>query len=603
MASVDDIFKNVGVPSKRKSEAITDPNEIYKSSKLSASNHRSRRNDQPRDDDGAAAAAAHNDDELEAGPAPPPQEQEDSGGHQEVEAGDDDEGRFFGGGISAQESEVLDFVAGVGEDANEGPEKIDAAWMRRTAQNLEKRIATNAQLRAKHEGDPHKFIASEAQLDADVKALSILSENPQLYPDFVALGCAAQLAGLLAHDNTDIAIDAIEIIGELTDEDVAAQESQWDALVDALLDADLVGLLVSNLARLDEADEADRSGVYYVLGVVENLCSRSTIAARIGAHDDLLNWLLQRVQRKEQSVTVSQNKQYAAEILAILAQSSAQTRREMAARDAIDVMLQLVASYRKRDPEKGGEEEEYMENLFEALTCLVDEPSGKNKFLEAEGVELCLIMFKEGKRSKGPALRLMDHATSGATPESVNVCVKLVDAGGLKPLFTLFIKSRDQRLLGHILGVLASMLRLLPPGSAERIRTLAKFVEKDYEKAAKLVQLHADYGTRVGRAEAQHRQETANAAEKDASEIEVELLSRRLEAGLFALQQVDVLLAWLVAEDGGARKRIQKLLADKDESLTTLAAIIKEQREALDTTEEDSRDMSDMLDTLLEFLR
>ncbi|RCI12187.1 hypothetical protein L249_0599 [Ophiocordyceps polyrhachis-furcata BCC 54312] len=602
MASVDDIFKNVGLPSKRKREAIPDPNEIYKSSKLSASSsHRNRSNDQPHADQ---SAVANDDDDLEAGPAPPPREQGDSGGHQEAEAGDDDEGRFFGGGISAQESEVLDFVAGVGEDANQGPEKIDAAWMRRTSQNLEKRIATNAQLRAKHEGEPEKFIASEAQLDADVKALSILSENPQLYPDFVALGCAVHLAGLLAHDNTDIAIDAIEIIGELTDEDVAAQESQWDALVDALLDADLVGLLVSNLARLDEADEADRSGVYHALGVVENLCSRSTIAARIGAHDDLLGWLLQRVQRKEeQSATVSQNKQYAAEILAILAQSSAQTRRQMAARDAIDVMLQLVASYRKRDPEKGSEEDEYMENLFEALTCLVDESSGKDKFLEAEGVELCLIMFKEGKRSKGPALRLMDHATSGATSESVSVCVKLVDAGGLKPLFTLFIKSRDQRFLGHILGVLASMLRLLPPGSAERIRTLAKFVEKDYEKTAKLVQLHADYGARVGRAEAQHRQETANAAERDASEMEVELLSRRLDAGLFTLQQVDVLLAWLVAEDGGARKRIQKLLADKDESLTTVATIIKEQREALDTTEEDSRDIGDMLDTLLEFLR
>ncbi|RDA95644.1 hypothetical protein CP533_1198 [Ophiocordyceps camponoti-saundersi (nom. inval.)] len=602
MASVDDIFKNVGLPSKRKREAITDPNEIYKSSKLSASSQRNRKNDRPISDQGAAAAA-DDDDDLEAGPAPPPQEQDDSGGHEEAEVGDDDEGRFFGGGISAQESEVLDFVAGVGEDANQGPENIDAAWMRRTAQNLEKRIATNAQLRAKHEGDPQKFIASEAQLDADVKALSILSENPQLYPDFVALGCAVQLAGLLAHDNTDIAIDAIEIIGELTDEDVAAEESQWDVLVDALLDADLIGLLVSNLARLDEADEADRSGVYYALGVVENLCSRSATATRIGAHEDLLSWLLQRVQRKEQSVAVSQNKQYAAEILAILAQSSAQTRRQMAARDAIDVMLQLVATYRKRDPEKGGEEEEYMENLFEALTCLVDEPYGKEKFLEAEGVELCLIMFKDGKRSKGPALRLMDHAASSATTESINVCVKLVDAGGLRPLFTLFIKSRDQRLLGHILGVLASMLRLLPPGSAERIRTLAKFVEKDYEKTSKLVQLHSDYGARVGRAEAQYREEVANSAEKDSSEVEVELLSRRLEAGLFALQQVDVLLAWLVAEDGGARKRIQQLLADKDESLIAVATIIKEQREALDTTEEDSSDMSDMLGTLLEFLR
>ncbi|KAF4592199.1 DUF1716 domain-containing protein [Ophiocordyceps camponoti-floridani] len=588
MASVDDIFKNVGLPSKRKREAIADPNEFYKSSKLSASSHRKRNEAE------ADSTAADDDDELEAGPASPPHQGEAD------EEGDDDEGRFFGGGITAKESEVLDFVAGLGEDADRGPEKIDVAWMRRTAQTLEKRIATNTRLRAKHEGEPQKFIASEAELDADVKALSILSEHPELYPDFVALGCAVHLVGLLAHDNTDIAIDALEIIGELTDEDVAADDSQWDALVDALLDADLIGLLVSNLARLDEADEADRNGVYYALGIVENLCSRSSTAARIGAHDALLGWLLQRIQRQEQPITVSQNKQYAAEILAILSQSSAEIRRQMAARDAIDIMLQLVAVYRKRDPDKGGEEEEYMENLFEALTCLVDEPSGKAKFIEAEGVELCLIMFKEGKRSKAPALRLMDHAAGGASASAVDVCVKLVDAGGLRPLFTLFIKSRDRRLQGHMLGVLASMMRLLPAGSAERIRTLAKFVEKDYEKTAKLVQLHVDFAALVGRAEAQYRR---NAAGVDPADADVELLSRRLDAGLFALQQVDVLLAWLAAEDGGARKRVEQLLADRDESLATVAAIIKEQREALDTTEEDSKDMSDMLDTLLEFVR
>ncbi|PHH76668.1 hypothetical protein CDD80_1346 [Ophiocordyceps camponoti-rufipedis] len=588
MASVDDIFKNVGLPSKRKREAIADPNELYKSSKLTASSHRTRNEAE------ADATVAEDDDELEAGPAPPPQQGEAD------EEGDDDEGRFFGGGISAKESEVLDFVAGAGEDADRGPEKIDVAWMRRTAQTLEKRIATNTRLRAKFEGDPQKFIASEAELDADVKALSILSEHPELYPDFVVLGCAVHLVGLLAHDNTDIAIDALEIIGELTDEDVAADDSQWDALVDALLDADLIGLLVSNLARLDEADEADRNGVYYALGIVENLCSRSATAARIGAHDALLGWLLQRIQRQEQPITVSQNKQYAAEILAILSQSAAEIRRQMAARDAIDIMLQLVAAYRKRDPDKGGEEEEYMENLFEALTCLVDEPSGKAKFIEAEGVELCLIMFREGKRSKAPALRLMDHATGGASTAAVDVCVKIVDAGGLRPLFTLFIKSRDRRLQGHMLGVLASMMRLLPAGSAERIRTLAKFVEKDYEKTAKLVQLHADFGALVRRAEAQHRRDAAGV---DPTEAEVELLSRRLDAGLFALQQVDVLLAWLAAEDGGARKRIERLLGDRDESFATVAAIIKEQREGLDTTEEDSKDMSDMLDTLLEFVR
>ena len=77
-------------------------------------------------------------------------------------------------------------------------------------------------------------MSSEADLDADVKALSILSEHPELYKEFAKLGCVASLVSLLAHENTDIAIDALEIIGELIDDDTEAQSEQWNAVVDAM---------------------------------------------------------------------------------------------------------------------------------------------------------------------------------------------------------------------------------------------------------------------------------------------------------------------------------------------------------------------------------
>ena len=80
-----------------------------------------------------------------------------------------------------------------------------------------------------------RFMSSEADLDAEVKALSILSEHPELYEEFAKLGCVASLVSLLSHENTDISIDAIQIIAELTDEDVEAEQSQWDAIVDAMV--------------------------------------------------------------------------------------------------------------------------------------------------------------------------------------------------------------------------------------------------------------------------------------------------------------------------------------------------------------------------------
>ncbi len=78
-------------------------------------------------------------------------------------------------------------------------------------------------------------MSSEADLDAEIKTLSILSEHPSLYEEFARIGCVSSLISLLSHENTDIAIDAIEIINELTDEDVVAEQSQWDSLVDAMV--------------------------------------------------------------------------------------------------------------------------------------------------------------------------------------------------------------------------------------------------------------------------------------------------------------------------------------------------------------------------------
>ena len=110
-------------------------------------------------------------------------------------------------------------------------------------------------------------MASEVELDEAIKSLSILSEHSELYEDFASLGCASSLVGLLAHENTDIAGDVVEVISELTDEDVDAETEHWSALVDAMLDADLLDMLVSNLQRLDEVNEGERSVVYHTLSI------------------------------------------------------------------------------------------------------------------------------------------------------------------------------------------------------------------------------------------------------------------------------------------------------------------------------------------------
>lgn len=536
------------------------PDEIYKAAKLSSNGHAKAN---------ARTATIEDDDEdVEAGPAPPPDDDDESYG---PDIPDDDDGRFFGGGVTSTENEILDYMEGQ-DAADAAPEKIDSSWLRKLALNFEKRITKNAELRAKFEGDPQKFMGSEADLDADIKALSILTEHSELYQEFAKLGCVGSLVGLLAHENTDIAIDAVEIISELTDEDVEAEQDQWDAIVDAMVEADLLDLLVSNFSRLSESNESDRSGVYHALSVLENLSSRPSLAEKIGQDTTILQWLLQRIQKRESPV--SQNKQYAAEVLAILLQSSELNRTKLCDMEGVDVLLQLLSSYRKRDPIKGTEEEEYVENVFDSLTCVADTVPGKQKFIEAEGVELALIMLREGKMSKSRALRLLDHALGGLGGAG-EVCEKLVEAAGLKVIFSMFMKKQDGETTEHLLGIFSSLLRNLPAQSAGRIRTLAKFVEKEYEKIVKLIALRRDYASKVQTVEAQIRNEQKGLGPEEREEMADEWLSRRLDAGLFCLQTVDVVLAWLVAEDAGAEKEVRRLLAERDEGLGLLKETIQ----------------------------
>lgn len=604
--------------------SIRNADEIYKSAKLGSNGN--GRHTQVEDED---------EDMTEAGPAPPPEGEDDDGEYgptapPDDDEGDDEEGRFFGGGITRQEAEVLDYVEGADGGGDElADERIDATWLRRTALAFEKKISRNAELRARHADEPARFIDSEADLDAAIRALSILGEHPSLYAEFARLGCAASLVSLLAHENTDIALAAVQIVGELTGDDIGAgaTDADWSALVDAMLEADLLPLLVSNLGRLDEAgdDDADREGVYRILEVAENLCSRPSAAETVARDDQLVRWLLARAAKDEGGggggggVGVSQNKQYAAEMLAILAQAAPTNRTRLAELDAVEPLLQLVSPYRARDPEKG-DEAEYMENLFEALTCIVDDDTGlgRQKFVEAEGHALCLVLTQSSSSGKGarkartPALRLLDHA-SGRSRE-IGVCERVVEYGGLKTLFTLFMKIKtaggggggggdSARALEHLISIFSWMLRLLPAESAERVRTLAKFVEKDYEKTARLVALRREYAARVAAVDADiEREARAMRADQERDGAVDGWFSRRLNAGLFCLQTLDVILAWLAAEDSGAGRKIGELLADKGETLALIKASLKEQAEGVDTSTDDGKEMLDMLNTLADCL-
>ena len=580
MTNIDELFKKPGVPgSKRKHPPTQNPEEFYKVAKHAA--NEDAKGGEHRNGD------TQNGEDESAGPDLPP-------GEDEV---DDEEGRFFGSGITRDTENALDYMDGEdGEDLS--PEKYDLAWLRKAGQKFKKTIAVNAELRAKYEEDPQQFMASEGDLDAEIKALSILTDHTDLYTDFAKLGCVKSLVSLLSHDNTDIAIQSVQVLSELTDDDVQAGEDDWNAIVDSMLEGDLSDLIAQNFERLDESNEADRNGVYHLLSLVENLSSKPSALENLLQEPSLLKWILARIQTKETSV--SQNKQYSAEVLSIMLQSSEKCRPLALELDFVEVALQLLSRYRKHDPSKDTEEE-YAENIFDGLTCLVETSSGKQKLLHAEGVELCLIMIREGKFSKARALRLLDHATSDRG--GAEVCEKIVEAGGLSAIFGLFMKQKDQTTTEHLLGILASMFRSLPGNSASRIRVLAKFMEKDYQKLRKLISHRREYSAKLDRVEEQMQEERQQAKDANQEDLDSERLFRRLDAGLFSFQTIDVILAWLVAEDEGARAKVTELLQDRDERVADIQSTLREQLKGTrnDKSEREADDI-DMLQTLIDLL-
>lgn len=105
---------------------------------------------------------------------------------------------------------------------------------------FERAVNKNQDQRSKYPNDPSKFVLlepylpqlthsrfidSEADLDGAIKALLPLAQAPLLaYPELVRSGTVTLLVGLLAHENADIVIDVVEVVHELTDEDVGNED-------------------------------------------------------------------------------------------------------------------------------------------------------------------------------------------------------------------------------------------------------------------------------------------------------------------------------------------------------------------------------------------
>ncbi|CAI9758109.1 unnamed protein product [Fraxinus pennsylvanica] len=453
------------------------------------------------------------------------------------------------------------------EKAQHNPvETLDLKTVKKLALSFERRLNANTAARLKYPDQPDKFADSEVELHDELEKLKILAGAPELYPDLVSLGTVNSITGLLNHDNSDIAIDAVTLLQDLTDADVIEDNDEpAQVLVDALIENNAVELLVQNLARLNDSDPEESAAIYNTLSTIENLIEvKPSVSELVCEKTKLLKWLQARIKVRE----FDSNKQYASEILAILLQNSTANQKRFGQMNGVDTLLQAVAMYKSRDP-KTGDEEEMVENFFDCLCCLLMPLENKEKFVKAEGVELMIIIMNQKKSCYGSAIRALDFAMTNYPP----ACERFVDVMGLKTAFPAFMgkiplnkknkkKRYKEELEERLISLIASLLGGILRGS-RRERLLSKFVENECEKIDRLMELYMRYSNRV-------KAETERLNQLDLDDLEMdeeEKYNHKLDSGLYTLQLIAVILGHLwTSEHPRMRSRIELLL--KQQKLT-----------------------------------
>lgn len=467
------------------------------------------------------------------------------------------------------EEKLIEYEEQENSELTDGP--LNESLLKKMILSFEKRVLKNQELRIKFPDDPRKFMESEIELNDAVEELHVVATVPELYPVLVELGTVKSLLSLLSHDNTDIAIATVDLLQEMTELEDIQEEEGAEALIDALLEGQVVTTLVHNLQRMDEANKAEADGVHNSLGIIENLAEVRVQVCRDAGPGGLLAWLLKRLRAK---LPFDANKLYSSEILAICMQNHEENRRLLGEMDGIDVLLQQLAVYKRHDPSTN-EEQEMMENLFDTLcSCLMFTPN-RDLFLRGEGLQLMNLMLREKKLSRNGALRVLDHALTGQ--EGADNCNKFVEILGLRTIFPLFMKTpgkhgkkgltKDQH-EEHVISIITSLLRNCRPN--QRTRLINKFTENDHEKVDRLLELHFKYLEKVL---ATNLEEQAKAENLD----EDELYLRRLDGGLFTLQLVDYIMLDVCATGPPSiKRRVLKILNLRNASVKTIKNIMRE---------------------------
>jgi len=256
-------------------------------------------------------------------------------------------------------------------------------------------------------------------------------------------------------------------------------------------------------------------------------------------------------------------------------------------------LLRGIAGYRKKDP-SDSEESEYVQNMFDCLCALMLLPEHQAVFGKVQGLELMIRMIGQHNFCSNLAVRLTDHSLRHCPAN----CQMFVDKLGLKVLFPIFMKKgvkmkskgEAKELEEHVTSIIQSLCRYCT--GTPMARVLNKFMENNFEKLERLLEMHDEYVRAVRVADAARNSGEVKSIDRDLEvDDEEQLFLDRCDAGLFTLQQVDIIVVRL-ANMGNrqATEEIGKLLDTKGVPLEETVSVIEEYCSHLDDSARKERE-------------
>lgn len=229
----------------------------------------------------------------------------------------------------------------------------------------------------KYPEEPEKFMESEIELHTEIQNLFVIAAFPELYPILFQTNAIKSILEMINHENTDISLSTITLLQEMTDvesfkkeKEEGDEEDEEDkeklriaqTLMKQLQDLQGFELLIQNLSRLeDEKHDEDAQGVYNTMTIIENsLTIQPLLSTYLMEKTNIAQYLLVQLKKKKSSFDA--NKLYFSEILSMLLQSNPSnqsyitTKFKYEGEDGMELLLQAIANYRKKDVEISDEQ-------------------------------------------------------------------------------------------------------------------------------------------------------------------------------------------------------------------------------------------------------